>query len=83
MSTVQDHYGADDLRGRVRNALAQAGLRFGASDWKDLAPLDQFHVRGLPATEELAAGMNLISGESVIDVGCGLGGPSRYLASTF
>ena len=80
---VPDHYGATDLRRQVRQALEQSGLRPGSSGWKNIASLDQFHARGLAATEDLAAGMGLIAGETVIDIGCGLGGSSRYLAATF
>jgi hypothetical protein len=39
-----------------------------------MAPLDQFHTRGILATAELAGAAGL---------GCGIGGPARYLAATF
>ena len=45
-----------------------------------LAPLDQFHSGGLPATRELAALAGIKPGEAVLDVGCGIGGPARVLA---
>jgi ubiquinone/menaquinone biosynthesis C-methylase UbiE len=48
-----------------------------------LAPLDQFHARGLPATKELAELAGLVSGMKVLDAGSGLGGPSRYIAATY
>jgi SAM-dependent methyltransferase len=81
--TVLDHYGEDDLRARVNQALQQGGLGAGPVDWSDLAPLDQFHVRGLAATKELAADLRVEVGASVLDVGCGLGGPARFLAATY
>jgi SAM-dependent methyltransferase len=81
--TVRDDYGKDDLRARVNQALQQAGLGAGPVDWSDLAPLDQFHVRGLAATKELAADLRVEVGASVFDVGCGLGGPARFLAATY
>ena len=45
-----------------------------------LAPLDQFHSGGLAATRELASLAAIKSGEAVLDVGCGVGGPARVLA---
>ena len=80
--TVLNHYGTADLTERVDQALKQAGLDTGGLTWSDLTPLDQFHVRGLAATKELAEGLSLEPGSTVIDVGCGLGGPARYLAAT-
>jgi SAM-dependent methyltransferase len=80
--TVPHHYGTVDLTERVDRALKQAGFDAGNLTWLDLAPLDQFHVRGLAATKELAEGMRLQVGATVIDVGCGLGGAARYLAAT-
>jgi len=81
--TVEGHYGLDDLRARVGAALRQAGLGEGALDWKALVPLDQFHVRGLEATRELAAGLGLAPGTAVLDLGCGSGGPARFLAAAY
>ncbi|MDO8534347.1 MAG: class I SAM-dependent methyltransferase [Xanthobacteraceae bacterium] len=49
----------------------------------DLAPVDEFHLRGRPATTDLAELLALRGDEKVLDVGCGIGGPSRYLAKTF
>lgn len=80
-SATLEHYGVDDHLGRVGEALAEAGLTGDRLDLADLAPLDQFHARGLEATEELASRLDLPDGAAFLDVGCGLGGPARYLAS--
>ena len=48
----------------------------------DLAPLDQFHARGLEATRELAALAGIDATSRVLDVGSGIGGPARYLAES-
>jgi len=49
----------------------------------ELAMLDQFHTRGILATAELARSALLKAGDHVLDLGCRIGGPARYLASMF
>ena len=71
---VENQYEVDSLRSQVQMALVRAGLSDGVVHWPDLAPLDQFHIRGLPATEELAETLGIAAGSEVLDVGCGLGG---------
>jgi len=80
---VVQHYGESDLRDRLRAALTAAGLDSRPLSAADLAPLDQFHTRGIAATAELAQAAGITKGSSVLDIGSGLGGPSRYLAATF
>jgi SAM-dependent methyltransferase len=77
------HYGSSDIRLRLEGALREARLGEGRLSPADLAPLDQFHTRGLAATVELAEAAGVERGELVIDIGSGLGGPSRYLATKF
>jgi NAD(P)-dependent dehydrogenase (short-subunit alcohol dehydrogenase family) len=48
---VRDHYGMTSLVRRIDEAMHHAGLADGIIGWADLAPLDQFHVRGLGATD--------------------------------
>ncbi|WP_308720797.1 class I SAM-dependent methyltransferase [Komagataeibacter xylinus] len=80
---VVQHYGEHDLRDRLRAALTKAGLDDRLLTFADLAPLDQFHTRGIDATVELALATGISAGSRVLDIGSGLGGPSRYLAATF
>ena len=80
---VIDHYGHGDLRDKLAAALAAAGLADERLTPADLAPLDQFHTRGMAATIELGEALAIKPGASVIDIGSGLGGPSRYLATKF
>jgi SAM-dependent methyltransferase len=77
------HYGQGDISARLQEALKGAGLGEGRLLPSDLAPLDQFHTRGLAATVELAQALDIRPDAEVVDVGSGLGGPSRYLAATF
>ncbi|HSF92220.1 MAG TPA: class I SAM-dependent methyltransferase, partial [Paracoccaceae bacterium] len=50
---------------------------------EQLAPVDHFHARGFPATVELADALPIKEGDRLVDIGCGLGGPARYLAKRF
>jgi SAM-dependent methyltransferase len=77
------HYDSNGLIGRLRDALAESGLSGRRLSPADLAPLDQFHTRGMAATVELAEAAGIAATDTVLDVGSGLGGPSRYLAATF
>ncbi len=87
MGTWQDslnaHYGRPGLDLMIRDAFAAAGLTPGEVTLDHLADLDQFHLRGLEATRELAALAELKPGLRVLDAGCGLGGPARTLAADF
>lgn len=52
----------------------------GAPDPEQLAPVDDFHIGGRPATVELVNQLDLQPGLRMLDVGSGLGGTARYLA---
>jgi SAM-dependent methyltransferase len=80
---VSQHYQQVNLVQRLQEALAASGLADRQLTPADLAPLDQFHARGLGATIELAQSLDIGRDTKVLDVGSGLGGPSRYLAATF
>lgn len=78
---ISQHYGSVGLPSRILSALEQAGKNLSSLAVEDLAPLDQFHTRGLAATRELIAYAGVKPGRRVLDVGSGLGGPARVLAS--
>jgi SAM-dependent methyltransferase len=80
---VRQHYGATGLTGRIEAALTAVAPDDRPLTVAELAPLDQFHTRGVLATAELARAAALESSTRVLDLGCGLGGPARYMAATF
>jgi SAM-dependent methyltransferase len=68
---------------RILAALAAAGRDPAGLVAADLYPIDQMHPRGAAAVRDLAALVGLKAGESVLDIGCGIGGPARLLAAEF
>lgn len=78
---VQSHYSDGGIAERILEALGKAGMDPDNLTVDDLAPLDEFHTRGREATRELAEFAEIGPGMEVLDVGSGLGGPARYLAS--
>lgn len=78
---VQEYYGVNDLDASVLAALERAGRDLATLDPAELAPVDEFHVRGRAATAELACLAEPPAGARVLDVGCGLGGSARWLAT--
>jgi ubiquinone/menaquinone biosynthesis C-methylase UbiE len=81
MNVIEAHYAQPGLLERVLEALRQSGLNPDRLDQSDLAKLDQFHVGGLEATDRLARLAMIQPGDRVLDLGSGVGGPSRHLAS--
>ena len=77
---VREHYSAVGLTDRIKAALTTIAPESQALTVAQLAPLDQFHTRGILATEELARAAGLDTSTRVLDLGCGIGGPARYLA---
>jgi len=80
---IQQHYTRSDLGNIILAALEQAGKDLNRLTPEDLAPIDEFHIRGRAATLELARGAGLDSTKHVLDVGSGVGGTSRCLAREF
>ncbi|HZU90106.1 MAG TPA: class I SAM-dependent methyltransferase [Stellaceae bacterium] len=77
---VETHYTNRDLGAAILAALQAIGKDIEHLTPDDLAPVDEFHGGQRPATIQLAELAGITGGERVLDVGSGLGGPSRYLA---
>jgi SAM-dependent methyltransferase len=80
---VRVHYDATGLTDRIKSALATTTPEGQTLTVAQLAQLDQFHTRGVLATAELGTAAGLEPSTRVLDLGCGIGGPARYLAATF
>ncbi|MBX9588395.1 MAG: methyltransferase domain-containing protein [Hyphomonadaceae bacterium] len=78
---VARHYQVSALTERILKAAAAAGLDTDRLTPRDLGPIDEFHIGGRAATKHVVAKMGLTGSEHVLDIGCGIGGAARYLAS--
>lgn len=79
---VRGYYGADDsLTATILGALASAGIDVDDLQQSDLAFVDHLHAGGAPATRYLLERLGAGPGQRVLDVGCGVGGPSRMAAA--
>ena len=80
---VKTHYARPALAEVILTALKEAGADMERLSLEDLAPIDEFHIRGRAATLELAQAAGLRSTHRVLDIGSGIGGTSRCLAKEF
>ena len=80
---ISAHYSHGDLLARLNVALAEDGVDPARPTIEALAPYDQFHGRGLEATEEIAALLTVAPTDHLLDIGSGIGGPARYFARRF
>jgi sarcosine/dimethylglycine N-methyltransferase len=82
MPGLETHYAARDIEGRILAALRAAGLNPGQRlSPAALGALDHFHTGGLRASRELLELARIRADDRVLDIGAGLAGPARLLAS--
>lgn len=81
--SVSDQYLHGSLLKTIEAALPNIGKSIDTVTIKDLAPIDEFHIGGPLATESLIEQLNFPKHSCLLDVGCGLGGAARYVASKY
>jgi MPBQ/MSBQ methyltransferase len=77
------HYAPTDICARILASLRQAGKDLTRLSRDDLAAFDEFHGGGRESTRALARLAELKQGMAVLDIGSGVGGPARTLATEF
>ncbi len=80
---IADHWAQGDVYALIVSALGKMSKSLDEVTLEDLAPVDHFHARGFAATQELADRLPIKAGQHIVDIGCGLGGPARYIARRF
>lgn len=82
-SNVPDHYARRDLIAAIRDGIAAMGKTIDTVSPDDLAAVDQFHIGGRRATEDLFRQLDLSAADHLLDIGSGLGGPARFAADRY
>ena len=81
--TVADHYTHGSLLDVIREGLEQLGKSPETVSVDDLGPVDEFHIGGRQASADFLGQLDLTPDAHVLDVGCGLGGGTRFTASRY
>ena len=82
-AVVADHYSSGTLLSRITDALGKIGKDLSSVTASDLKPVDEFHIGGLAATQELMDQVPLPKESRVLDIGSGIGGTARFLTSQY
>jgi sarcosine/dimethylglycine N-methyltransferase len=80
---VEKHYASEGITAHVLTAIRVANGPDVAITPDTLAPIDHFHGKGVIATEELAALLQPNASDHLLDIGCGIGGPARWIAAKY
>jgi len=86
MPTQQDvskHYTHGNLVAAIQAGIEALGKTITSVTVDDLAPVDEFHIGGRQASEEFLGQLDLTPKKQVLDIGCGLGGAARFVASRY
>lgn len=82
-SLVATHYARGGLLEAIVAGMAKLGKTPESVALDDLAPVDEFHIGGRGATASFLDQVGLGAADHVLDVGCGLGGASRFAADRY
>lgn len=80
---VADHYTHGTLLEAIRQGVEQLGKTEASVTLEDLGPVEEFHIGGRLASADFLDQLDLAADDSVLDVGCGLGGVARFAASRY
>ncbi|MCK5336226.1 MAG: class I SAM-dependent methyltransferase, partial [Gammaproteobacteria bacterium] len=81
--TISEHYFHGSLLNSIEAAIPKLGKTLDSVTVEDLHPVDEFHIGGRLATDNLLDQLNFSKQDHILDIGCGLGGASRYIADKY
>jgi ubiquinone/menaquinone biosynthesis C-methylase UbiE len=79
MKHIHGYYSPNDLYNKIIDGLNAMGKELSEVTIDDLQPVDEFHIRGHVATNELIKLSEFTPDMHILDVGCGVGGSTRRL----
>ena len=82
-NSVAEHYTHGQLLDRILGGITSIGKTPDTVTVDDLAPVDEFHIGGRQASEDFIGQLELSADDHTLDVGCGIGGTSRFVADRF
>lgn len=81
MDSVAKHYTHGSLLEKISIGIESLGKTPHTVTVDELAPVDEFHIGGRQASEEFITQLNLEQNNHALDIGCGIGGTSRFVAN--
>ena len=82
-NVISEHYTHGNLLGAIQASVTKLGKTTDNVTVEDLGPVDEFHTGGRIATNDLLTKLNFTERDHILDVGCGLGGASRFIADKY
>lgn len=80
---VSESYFHGNLLNAIQASIGKLGKTVDSVTVEDLGPVDEFHIGGRSATKSFLDQLNFSNQDHILDVGCGLGGATRFVANTY
>ena len=83
VEAISNHYHHGSLLAAIQAGLAKQGIEPKNASVEDLGPVDEFHIGGRAASIHFLDQLGIKPSETILDIGCGLGGSARFAAKTY
>jgi ubiquinone/menaquinone biosynthesis C-methylase UbiE len=78
---IVEHYTKGGLLDRILEKLDAMGVSVDALTPADLKPVDEFHIGGVAATDDVLDQLEIGTDTQVLDIGSGIGGTARHIVA--
>jgi ubiquinone/menaquinone biosynthesis C-methylase UbiE len=80
---ISTHYSHGNLLSAIQAGLERQGIAPENTSIEDLGPVDEFHIGGRTASVHFLNQLQITASQTILDIGCGLGGSARFCAQTY